>query len=130
MPGVQYPHWSAPASRNASWSGCSLSPSATPSMVRTGLPSAAATLVTQDRTRRPSRITVQAPHCPSPQPYLAPVSAEVVAQDAQQAAVRVGVEVAALAVDLEAGHVRHGFQAPGGKGDTIGYGNAGPAAKR
>jgi hypothetical protein len=37
-------------------------------------PTAADTAVRQDRTARPSSSTVQAPHRPSPQPYLAPVS--------------------------------------------------------
>ena len=42
-------------------------------MVVICLPSAAFTVVRQDRTGAPSRSTVQAPHCPSPQPYLVPV---------------------------------------------------------
>ena len=42
-------------------------------MVVICLPSAAATGITQDRTAAPSRCTVHAPHCATPQPYLVPV---------------------------------------------------------
>src|ERR1022692_3024990 len=59
----------APSSRKASWSGWWM-----PSMVVICLPAAARTGVMQERTGWPSRSTVQAPHWPSPHPYLAPVS--------------------------------------------------------
>ena len=42
-------------------------------MVVICLPSAAATGITQERTAAPSRCTVHAPHCATPQPYLVPV---------------------------------------------------------
>src|SRR5580765_7677803 len=42
-------------------------------MVVICLPSAPATGITQDRIAAPSRCTVHAPHCATPQPYLVPV---------------------------------------------------------
>src|SRR5437867_10166547 len=42
-------------------------------MVVIGLPCTAASRVRHERTGRPSTSTVQAPHWPSPQPYLVPV---------------------------------------------------------
>jgi hypothetical protein len=38
MPAVQNPHWYAPTSRKARWTGCSCSPSARPSIVTTERP--------------------------------------------------------------------------------------------
>src|SRR5262245_49032377 len=46
---------------------------ASPSIVVMRLPTAAATGNTHERTALPSTCTVQAPHCATPQPYLAPV---------------------------------------------------------
>src|SRR5262245_32660668 len=43
-------------------------------MVVIGLPTAAATGITHERTALPSTCTVQAPHCAIPHPYLVPVS--------------------------------------------------------
>src|SRR5690348_11760730 len=73
MPGVQYPHCTAPSATNAACTGCRASPSASASTVVTARPIAAVAGVTQARTGSPSRSTVQAPHTPSPQPGLAPV---------------------------------------------------------
>src|ERR1700681_2799951 len=42
-------------------------------MVVTSFPAARDTGVLQERTGRPSRCTVQAPHCATPQPYFVPV---------------------------------------------------------
>src|SRR5579864_3971406 len=42
-------------------------------MVVTSFPAARDTGVLHDRPGRPSRCTVQAPHCATPQPYLVPV---------------------------------------------------------
>src|SRR5579863_3058148 len=42
-------------------------------MVVTCFPAARDTGVLQERTGRPSRCTVQAPHCATPQPYFVPV---------------------------------------------------------
>jgi hypothetical protein len=42
-------------------------------MVVTSFPTARETGVLHDRTGRPSRCTVQAPHCATPQPYFVPV---------------------------------------------------------
>src|ERR1700693_2011519 len=42
-------------------------------MVVTCFPAARDTEVLQERTGRPSRCTVQAPHCATPQPYFVPV---------------------------------------------------------
>ena len=58
--------------------------SARPSIVVTSRPSAIAASVRQERTRRPSSSTVQAPHWPWSQPFLVPVSAEVLAQRIEQ----------------------------------------------
>src|ERR1043165_8682040 len=44
-----------------------------PSTVVTCLPATAPTGVRHERTGCPSSSTVQAPHCPSPQPYFVPV---------------------------------------------------------
>src|SRR5262249_45266841 len=49
MPDVQYPHWNASASTNASCTGWSRSPSASASIVITGLSPTAASRVTHDR---------------------------------------------------------------------------------
>src|SRR5690348_18313596 len=46
-------------------------------MVVIALPSAADTVVTQERTALPSISTVQAPHWAMPQPYLVPVRPSV-----------------------------------------------------
>src|SRR4051794_30249603 len=74
MPGVQKPHWKAPSSRKAFWTGWRSPAPDSPSMVTTFLPSAREAGVRQEKTRRPSRSTEQAPHWPSPHPYLVPVS--------------------------------------------------------
>src|SRR5579871_4425270 len=63
----------APTSRNASCSGCSAPPASSPSMVVMWCPAAAPTFTRQEWAGIPSIRTVHAPHCPSPQPYLAPV---------------------------------------------------------
>src|SRR5229473_3429637 len=53
--------------------GCSRPSFSRPSMVVTGLPTAALTGIWQERRGAPPISTVQAPHWPSPQPYLLPV---------------------------------------------------------
>src|SRR5438552_2723194 len=73
IPGVQYPHWKAPTSRNASCNGWRRPSRSKPSMVVIRLPAAFDTGVMHDRTGSPSSRTVQAPHWPSPHPYLVPV---------------------------------------------------------
>src|SRR5437868_1490900 len=73
MPGVQYPHCSASSSRNASCSGCSRPSFSRLSIVRIGFSATLPTGVMQERVGCPAIKTVQAPHCPSPQPYLLPV---------------------------------------------------------
>ena len=50
MPGVQNPHWTAPASTKASWTRWGLSGVPRPSTVITSAPSRSATLVRQDNT--------------------------------------------------------------------------------
>src|SRR4051794_38855425 len=67
-PGVQYPHWKASCSMNASWIGCS-----SPSTVVTSEPSQATASARHAFTRRPSSSTVHAPHWPWSQPFLAPM---------------------------------------------------------
>ncbi len=74
IPGVQYPHWKAPSSRKACWTGWSLPRCSSPSMVVTGAPTAFATGVTHESTACWPTQTVQAPHWPSPHPYLVPLS--------------------------------------------------------
>src|SRR4051812_22307194 len=72
-PGVQIPHCSAASSRNACFSGCSLSAVARPSTVVRSAPVTSAARTQQELTRRPSMITAQAPQLPLLQPSLAPV---------------------------------------------------------
>ena len=74
IPGVQKPHWKAWCLANASWMGCRRPFRSNPSMVSTRLPATSPMGVEQDRTAWSSTSTVQAPHSPSPQPNLAPVS--------------------------------------------------------
>src|SRR5215813_13016106 len=62
-PGWQYPHWGTLCSRQATWIGCDPSLES-PSMVVMLAPTAAETLVWQDRTALPFRCTVQQPHSP------------------------------------------------------------------
>src|SRR5207253_1597414 len=54
--------------------GCSLSPSAMPSMVSIFTPSASGASTRQLQTSRPLIVTLQAPQSPEPQPSLLPVS--------------------------------------------------------
>ena len=64
-PGVQYPHWNASKSTNAFCIGWSWpSGPVRPSIVVTRRSRAITASVRQERTRRPSTCTVQAPHCP------------------------------------------------------------------
>ena len=74
MPGVQYPHCTAPSSTNAFCSGCSSPRRARPSMVATSDPSASFASTRHAFTARPSMCTVHAPHSPWSQPRLVPVS--------------------------------------------------------
>ena len=71
MPAVQNPHWSAWCSWNASWSAAGLRGprSCVTSRRRPGWRA-----VRQARTGSPSSWTVHAPHAPSSQPTLVPVS--------------------------------------------------------
>ena len=55
--------------------GCGLSTLPRPSMVTTSDLPTSPTDTTQERTGCPSTRTVQAPHCDSPQPNFAPLSA-------------------------------------------------------
>ena len=75
IPGVQKPHWTAPCSRKDCWIGWRLpSGFASPSTVKTSLPSIPMASVRHDSTGSPSTRTVQDPHSPMPHPYFAPVS--------------------------------------------------------
>src|SRR5262245_43442463 len=71
------PHCKAAISTNFFCNGCSLSPSAMPSMVSISAPSASGASTRQLHTRRPSMVTLQAPQSPEPQPSLLPVSPSV-----------------------------------------------------
>src|SRR6266851_8462036 len=73
MPGVQKPHCSAWLLRKASCIGCSVSPSATPSIVKILRPSACTAKSVQDLTASPSTWTTQAPHWLVSQPTCVPV---------------------------------------------------------
>src|SRR5678816_2507375 len=73
MPDWQKPHCGTWYSSQACCTLWRVPPVARPSMVVICLPSAAATGITQDRTAAPSRCTVHAPHCATPQPYFVPV---------------------------------------------------------
>ena len=64
MPGVQKPHWMAPARTKASWIKWGFSGVPRPSTVMTSAPSSFTTFVMQERTDLPLTMTVQAPHCP------------------------------------------------------------------
>jgi len=68
---------------------------------------ASATKVWQDLTAWPSSRTVQAPHSPSPQPYLVPVRREAVAQNGEEGFVGGRADVQLGAVDGK-GEVAHG----------------------
>src|SRR5207248_6728242 len=71
-PDWQYPHCGTCSAIQASWSGCRPS-GCKPSIVVIFLPAACATVVWHERTALPSRCTVQAPHCATPQPNFVPV---------------------------------------------------------
>src|SRR5689334_17161553 len=73
MPGVQYPHWNASSARKASCTTCNLPAGARPSMVVIFLSATFEAATRHDLAAKPSISTVQAPHCPSPQPYFVPV---------------------------------------------------------
>src|SRR5882724_8775276 len=73
MPDVQMPHCNAAISRNFCCSGCSLSPWAMPSMVRSSWPSASAASIRQEQTRRSFSVILQAPQSPDAQPSFEPV---------------------------------------------------------
>src|ERR1700722_10766446 len=74
MPGVQKPHCRPWFSRKASCIGCSFSPVARLSMVRTSAPSAVSARMVQDFTALPFTCTTQAPHCEVSQPTCVPVN--------------------------------------------------------
>src|SRR6266853_1423815 len=63
-PGVQYPHWNASCSTNASCTGCSPPSAARPSIVVTSRPSQVTASVRHASTRLPSTRTVHAPQQP------------------------------------------------------------------
>ena len=71
-PGVQKPHWTAPASTNASCTGCSRPFSAKPSTVTTSWPSAWAASTRHAQTSVPSRRTEHEPHSPCSQAFFEP----------------------------------------------------------
>src|SRR5215207_5035477 len=73
MPGMQYPHWLAPALWKARCTTDSSPPSVRLSTVSIRRPCALPTGRRQDLTRTPSTNTEQVPHSPAPQPSLVPV---------------------------------------------------------
>src|ERR1041384_2193842 len=72
-PGWQKPHCGTSRSSHACWTGCSVSPSARPSIVTTRLPATDETGVTQVCTALLLTRHVQALQTLTPQPYFGPV---------------------------------------------------------
>jgi len=72
IPGTQNPHWTAPSSTKASWSGWSFPPEDSPSIVRISFPSAWIARMRQAFIAFPSMRMVQAPHCPESHPLFVP----------------------------------------------------------
>src|SRR5215210_3187577 len=77
IPGVQKPHCSACASRNAACNGVSSRPPASPSTVWRSAPSTCTAKTRHDRTADPSSRTVHAPQTPCSQPTWVPVKPSV-----------------------------------------------------
>ena len=78
IPGVQYPHWSAWFSRNASCTGCNVpSGPPRPSIVTISVSSACAASSVHDFTDSPLSSTVQAPHELVSHPMFVPVRPRV-----------------------------------------------------
>src|SRR5262249_13115674 len=75
IPLVQYPHCAACSAMNAACTLCGLSSVPRPSSVVTARPSTCFTEIEQDRTALPSSNTVQAAHCPRPEPNFTACSA-------------------------------------------------------
>src|SRR3972149_11422011 len=73
MPGVQNPHCTAHLSTNPFFTASAFGSAASPSMVTTSRPLQSAANSRQELSDAPSTRMVQAPHSPSPQPYLVPV---------------------------------------------------------
>src|SRR5512133_3713798 len=73
MPGVQKPHCTAPCATKDFCTAWASGSRARPSMVVSSRPSQSTANSRQELTERPSTMMVQAPHSPSPQPYLVPV---------------------------------------------------------
>ena len=73
MPGMQNPHWTAPASAKAQ-ANTSFSRWERPSTVTTRRPSSFAAVNRQARAALPSTSTMQAPQAPSEQPSFTEVS--------------------------------------------------------
>ena len=73
MPGMQKPHCAACSSMKARCTAPGRAAVPRPSSVVILRPPSAATGVTHEKIASPSASTVQAPHWPRPQPYLAPL---------------------------------------------------------
>src|ERR1700686_1714742 len=71
-PGVQNPHYAAPASTRASWIGCKRSSAIRPSTVRTSRSCACAASTRQLQTSVPSSQTEHDPHPPCSQAFFEP----------------------------------------------------------
>ena len=85
---MQNPHWAAPVSRNACWSGWSRSPSASPSTVVTAAPSASTASIRHESTLTPVDQDRARPALADETALLRPGQPEVVAQDLEQRVVR------------------------------------------
>ena len=99
-PGVQKPHWTAPALDERLLHRGGARPScARPSTVTTSWPSACAARTRQEQTSVPSRSTEHEPHSPCSQAFFEPGQPEPLAQRVQQALAAPDVGLAPLAVD-------------------------------
>ena len=70
-------------------------------MVVIGLPATLEAAVTHERVGAPSTRTVQAPHWPSPQPYLLPVNPKSSRRTQRSIAVWVNFEAVVFLIDDE-----------------------------
>src|ERR1051325_9945034 len=85
--------------------------------------------VTQDRTATPSSSTVQAPHCPSPHPYLLPVRSK--SSRSTLSKLRSGSAATLVWYPLSFNSVMFGMNAPiNDLGLVESPGSSGPAGRR
>ena len=112
MPGVHQPHCMASASMNASCTGCSLPSGARPSMVTIRLPAAGPDL----RDARAVGCAVDQHRAGGALAFAAAVlgsgEVEIVAQDAEQGAIRIGIDPPFGPIDIQFGDPGHIVYSP------------------